>query len=215
VTPAIQVRDLRTSLGGRPVLDGISFDVDPGERVGLTGPNGAGKSTLLRILAGWSGYDAGAVEVLGHPLPSAERSLRDRVVLVPDVPTFYLELTAAEHVRFIAQARRMPDGAADGVQLLDRVGLGRSRDAYPSSYSRGMQIKLALVLALMARPAVLLLDEPWGAIDGESVGTVADLVEERLGPAGTLVVVSHVWPAGTRRDRDLVLRDGRVSAGSR
>ena len=86
----------------------VSLHVQTGELVALVGRNGAGKSTLLRCLAGWAPVTAGEVRVLGLPVARAERAVREHVVLVPDTPPFYDELSAWEHLQFVAQVRRLP-----------------------------------------------------------------------------------------------------------
>lgn len=147
--------DIAFSYGEVPVLRDVSLEVAAGEIAVLIGRNGAGKSTLLRCATGWSSPVGGRVEILGQPLREADRRLRGELVLVTDTPPFYDDLTAREHLRFVLCANHLEERLADAERLLDVFGLRDAAAAYPSTFSRGMRYKLALVLAFVLRPRLL------------------------------------------------------------
>lgn len=190
----------------------VSFSLEPGEVAFLTGSNGSGKSTLLRCLAGWSAPTEGEVKLFGRPFDGADRAVRRRVAFVPDVPSFYDDLTAAEHLRFVLAATRAADAAPEAERLLGLLGLAAHGDQFPSSYSRGMRQKLALVLALAAKPDLLLLDEPYGPLDPEASKRLSALLSEaRAGGAAVLASCHHDVP-DLEPDLLLHLDGGRLRA---
>ena len=145
----LYVEDLAYRYGKTEVFAGASLSLRAGEVAFLTGPNGAGKSTLLRCLAGWDAPAEGRVELCGRRFDGADRAQRSLLAFVPDVPSFYDDLTAGEHIRFVRQANRMSADDDPSERLMALFGLDGHRDQLPSAYSRGMRQKLALVLAFI------------------------------------------------------------------
>jgi ABC-2 type transport system ATP-binding protein len=175
--PLLQTTNLSRSYGAFRALAETNLALQPGEIALLSGPNGAGKSTLLLCLAGLLRPSTGEITVEGFDLYRHEVEARRRLAFVPDVPRFYTELTAWEHLQFVALAH----GAGDGFEeraagLLKEFGLWDARQLYPHNYSRGMRLKLGLILAFIRPVKVLLLDEPDSALDAE--GT--ELLKARL-----------------------------------
>ncbi len=212
VTPLLDVRDVSYRYGMTAVLHDISFAIDRGQIAALIGRNGAGKTTLLRCAAGWTRAYRGEVRVDGAPVFRVERQAREKLAFVPDMPTFYDELTAWEHMQLVARLNRVPDWAARAEGLLREAALWDQRDALPFTYSRGMRYKLALALALLIRPPLLLLDEPFGPLDPEAAGKLwAQLAAHRAGGMAVLLS-SHSLPPAARPDRFLVMEQGRLIA---
>ncbi|MDI3317613.1 MAG: ABC transporter ATP-binding protein [Bacillota bacterium] len=229
----LDAEGLTYAYGEYRAVDGASFAIRPGELVALVGRNGAGKSTLLECLAGWRRPERGRVRLLGTPVGEEEVRHRSAVLLVPDTPPFYEQLTAWEHLAFVAQLRRRPaaEWQPEAERLLRRFTLWEQRNGYPYAFSRGMRTKLAVAVALVARPQVLLLDEPFGPLDPISA---ADLWQEltafatggaerepdrepeqehRAGGGRTAVLLSsHRLPPEVEPDRILVLEQGRLLA---
>ena len=189
--PTLRVRDLAFRYGRDPVWQSVSFDVHPGEAAFLVGDNGSGKSTLLRCLAGWAQPDAGAIELCGTPLDPRSRSQRRLVSFVPDTPSFYDDLTAAEHLRFALAANHLPadDDAIDAH--LGTFGLLNAKNRYPSSYSRGMRQKLALALAFLLKPWLLLLDEPHGPLERRAADALGTLCNQARARGAALIISCH------------------------
>jgi ABC-2 type transport system ATP-binding protein len=192
------------------VLTDVSFGIESGEIAALIGRNGAGKSTLLRCVAGWSRLKDGEVLVQGIRLRASEREFRQRLVLVPDTPSFYDDLTAWEHIQFVAQAHRLSDWRAGAEDLLERFGLWRQREAFPFTYSRGMRYKLAVCMALLVEPNVLLLDEPFGPLDPFSMeqlwGQLQQCRQRKMG----VLLSSHTMPDYAQPDRYLVMEEEQI-----
>src|SRR6185369_15132576 len=166
--PLLKVTEVGYRYGSFSALSDVSLEVKgggKGELIALVGRNGAGKSTLLKCIAGWTRPTDGEVVLLGERIDKNERYARKHIVLVPDTPPFYDELTAWEHLQFNAQAHRLADWEEHAEDLLDRYGLLNNKDAFPFSFSRGMRYKLALCMGLLVEPKVLLLDEPLGPLD--------------------------------------------------
>ena len=143
-----------------PVLDGVTFAVDPGEFVAILGPSGCGKSTILRLIAGLDRPTAGSVAIGGHPVSVTD----DRCAVVFQEPRLLPWRTVAANVALGAN-RRKGDREGRIRGLLDEVGLGPSAGAWPHQLSGGMAQRVALARGLAAEPDVLLLDEPFAALD--------------------------------------------------
>lgn len=207
----LRVERLAYRYGKTEVFVDVSFVLQEGEIALLTGPNGAGKSTMLRCLAGWDAPREGGVELVGKRFDGLDRAARRLVTFVPDVPSFYDDLTAGEHLRFVRQAMRLPASDDPSERLMERFGLDGQRDQLPSSYSRGMRQKLALVLAFARAPRLLLLDEPYGPLDPDAAVVLSELIDEARA-AGTAVLAScHHDVPNLQPDLLLHLEGGRLA----
>jgi sulfate transport system ATP-binding protein len=163
---SIAIRGLWKSFGSNPVLKDVSLDVPEGELVALLGPSGCGKTTLLRILAGLETADAGSVRHGGDDVSA--RTARERNVgLVFQHYALFRHMTVAENVGFALRIRRRPAGeiASRVAELLALVQLDSFRDRFPHELSGGQRQRVALARALATSPRILLLDEPFGALD--------------------------------------------------
>ena len=210
--PVLRVEGLAYRYGRIDVWSDVSFSLAPGEVAFLEGPNGSGKSTLFRCLAGWALPREGTVEVEGRPLTGRDREQRRAVAYVPDVPSFYDDLTAGEHVRFMLAANRVPVDDAVIDEALGAFGLAAFRDQYPSSYSRGMRQKLALAIALLAKPRLLLLDEPYGPLDREASRCLSGFLAEAARAGAAVLVSCHHDVPGLEPDQVLRMENGRLGA---
>ena len=180
-------------LFGPFVLRDLSHAFRPGTATGLVGPNGSGKSTLLRVLSALSPPTAGAVrygDVDVHRQPHAYLASVGVVHDQPDLPGF---LTATETLAWIARERGVWDDGAEArhAALLDAVLLDERRDQLTRTYSAGMTRKTQLAAALAARPAVLLLDEPFRALDTEATEAALGLLADFRDGGGLVVLSSH------------------------
>lgn len=208
---ALRVEGLAYRYGETEVFAGASFALKPGELALLTGPNGAGKSTMLRCVAGWDAPREGRIELVGKRFDGSNRAQRAQVAFVPDAPSFYDDLTAGEHVRFVRRANRLSAADDPSERLMRRFGLEGHRDQLPSSYSRGMRQKLALVLAFAAQPRVLLLDEPYGPLDPEAAVVLSALVDEARAVGVAVVASCHHDAPNLAPDVLLHLEGGRLA----
>jgi ABC-2 type transport system ATP-binding protein len=173
--PLLQASGLSRSFGQFQAVHNLDIEINQGEIVVLTGPNGAGKTTLLLCLCGLLRPTSGNILVEGYDLYREEREAKKRLAFVPDVPHFYQELTAWEHLRFICLAFGVEQGWEERAQrTLREFGLWENRDMYPHNLSRGMRLKLGISLALIRPFKVLILDEPISALDPESTGLLLE-----------------------------------------
>lgn len=191
-TPVLSVRDLTKRYQSRLIFEGVTFTCGPAETVIIVGQNGSGKTTLLTCIAGLRGFDAGTVKIGSVDLHDDELALRRHLAFVPDVPQFYLELTAYEHLQFVASAHQATsDFDCRAEHLLTELGLRQARDQYPHTYSRGMRQKLGLALALIRPFSLLLMDEPTSTLDGESVAWLLDRVDQLSRDGKAIVISTH------------------------
>ena len=191
-SPSIEAHDLSHNYGQYQALKETDLAIAPGEIVILNGPNGAGKTTLLLCLSGLMHPSRGQVTIEGHDLYSDEPAAKARLAFVPDVPRFYTELTAWEHLHFIALAY----GAGEGFEtraekLLKDFGLWEGRNLFPHHYSRGMRLKLGLAMALIRPMGILLLDEPTSALDVDGVRRVYDTLLDLRSQGVAVLLSSH------------------------
>ena len=186
------VKDLSKKYDSFEALKPTSFELVGGEITILSGPNGSGKTTLLSCLAGLVPPSKGSVTVMGYDLYRNEVEVRRRMVYVPDVPRFYLELTAWEHLRFIAMANGVEQGfEAKAKEILSKFGIWEEKDLFPHHFSRGMRLKLGLSLALIRPFDVILLDEPTSALDEESVKVLIDTLKDVRDRGAAMLLTSH------------------------
>ena len=176
----ISGRGLGRRFGERSVLSKVDLDVERGDFLLVTGPNGSGKTTLLRLLAGLLAPTAGTLEVAAD---------RGRIGFLGHEPLLYRELTALENLDLYGRLYRVPERRERTGMLLERFGLWEARGEQVSTFSRGMVQRLALCRTLLHDPDLLLLDEPFSALDAEG----AELLHAELadGAPRTLVVASH------------------------
>ncbi|MGZ5315649.1 MAG: ABC transporter ATP-binding protein [Solirubrobacterales bacterium] len=206
--PAVSVEGLRVERGGREVLHGVSFAMEPGSVAGLLGPSGCGKTTLMRALVGVQIVAGGEVAVLGEPAGSA--SLRARVGYVTQAPSVYGDLSVAENLRYFGRVLGVGPGRVD--EVIASVELGPYAGQVASSLSGGQRARVSLATALLGEPELLVLDEPTVGLD-PVLRVSLWRVFHRLADAGkTLLISSHVMDEAGRCDRLLLMREGRLLA---
>jgi ABC-type multidrug transport system ATPase subunit len=177
----IRARDLEKRYGRRRVLAGVDITIPESGFAVVTGPNGSGKTTLLRVLAGLAAATRGVMEV------NADRG---QLGYLAHEPLVYRELTAVENLDLYGRLYRVPERRERVGMLLERFGLWDARNERVSTYSRGMTQRLALCRTLLHDPQLILLDEPYSALDEEGA-TLLDRELEALAGSRTLVVATH------------------------
>jgi heme exporter protein A len=196
----VRLVDVSRHYGRRRALSHVSLSARSGEIVGLLGPNGAGKSTLIGILATLIAPASGGVLYGDHAPRSVTAALRKRIGLLAHELHLYPELSARQNLAFFAQLYGLdPHQTVD--RALDAAGLGDRGDDEVSGFSRGLRQRLALERALLHRPRLVLLDEPFTGLDDRSVRVVTDRLQ-RLAADGSIVLLAT---------HDLDLADGLVT----
>ena len=177
----IRARGLGRRFGDKRVLRGIDLDLPAGGFLTITGPNGSGKTTLLRLVAGLAQPSEGRLDV-GAP--------RERIGFLAHEPLVYRELTALENLDLYGRLYHVPERRERIGMLLERFGLWEARGERTGSFSRGMLQRLALCRALLHQPSLLILDEPFAALDEQGTELLERELRE-LCTERTLLVASH------------------------
>ncbi|MCX7680397.1 MAG: heme ABC exporter ATP-binding protein CcmA [Anaerolineae bacterium] len=189
--PVIECRELVKAFGPRRVLNGVELVAAPGEWVTVIGANGAGKTTLLRILATLSRPTSGLVRILGLELKEASARIRRHIGFLSHQTLLYDDLTPEQNLRFYARMYELADSEERIRELLERLGLLQRRHEPVRTLSKGMQQRLALARAVLHRPAVLLLDEPYAGLDARSIQMVTTLLAEMAEQGHTILLTTH------------------------
>ncbi len=188
----------------------VSFSVPDGSVTVLLGPNGAGKSTLMKGIIGFLRFEG---RILVNGLPNTDPQSRRTIGYIPEIPSFYPNLTVREHMEFVARAYRMKDYEKRAEELLEQFSMAEHSRKLGSELSKGMAQKLNICLGLFTDPTVLLLDEPFIGLDPHAIkelkGTIADLREA----GASLLVSTHIIDSVDMLwDRAIVMQNGMVKA---
>jgi putative ABC transport system ATP-binding protein len=212
----------RYAADGVPALNRISLQVAEGEAVAVMGPSGSGKSTLLNLIAGLDKPSDGTVTVAGQRVDTLSetrlaRYRRDRVGMIFQFFNLLEDLTVLDNVLLPAQlaGTRRSTARARAAALLDRLGIERYRDTYPGRLSGGERQRVAIARALVNEPAVLLADEPTGAVDTATGEEIGQLLLDLNAGGQTLILVTHSPDLAARyAKRTVRLVDGEVASDS-
>jgi heme ABC exporter ATP-binding subunit CcmA len=175
--------------GDFPALRDITFQVEPGACLALLGRNGAGKTTLLRILAGLLRPARGAISIFGED--ARRRETRRRIGVLGHGIAIYDELSAFENLRLFGRLYGLPDPRKSAMEWLERTGLERVKDGLVREFSRGMRQRLAVARAFLHDPGILLLDEPFTALDDRAIAILQTLLRQALADGRTIVTSTH------------------------
>lgn len=185
--PAIEVRNVFKYFGDFPALRGVSLEAPAGSILALLGRNGAGKTTLLHLFAGLSQPSTGEVKLAG----ASHEDLRRQVGFVGHGQWLYDDLTAEENLQFFGSLYGVDDLDDRIARWLAETGLERFRASRVNEFSRGMRQRLAIARAFLHDPRILLLDEPWTALDDRAIGFLSERIVEARAAGVTVVVCSH------------------------
>ncbi|MFI6283259.1 ABC transporter ATP-binding protein [Streptomyces sp. NPDC051018] len=218
----VRLDGVRKEYGDQLALDGVTLEIRAGEAVAVMGPSGCGKSTLLNMIAGLDRPSSGTVTVHGEDLGALNETglalfRRRRIGMIFQFFNLIDDLTALDNVALAAQLTGASAAQARrrALELLGELGIADRRNAYPAVLSGGERQRVAAARALMNRPAVLLADEPTGALDSHAGEQVMDLLLDLNQIGQTLLLVTHDERMATRcAGRVISLADGRV-AGER
>jgi ABC-2 type transport system ATP-binding protein len=207
---AIELDGVRKEFGDVTAVDGVDLTVPEGSIYGFLGPNGAGKSTTINMLLDFVRPTTGEVRVLGRNAQSDSVTIRERLGVLPEGFDVYDRLTGRKHVEFAIESK----GAdADPDAILDRVGLSDAVDRKAGGYSKGMRQRLALGMALVGDPDLLILDEPSSGLDPAGAKEMREIVREEAERGTTVFFSSHVLgQVEAVCDRVGIMREGRLVA---
>ncbi len=218
VAHPLRIRDLTKWFGDTLALNQLSLDVPARSCFGLVGPNGSGKSTTLRSVIGLVRFDAGTIEVCGHDLDHDLQLARSSMGVVLDPLQLFERLTAHEFLVTIGELRGLDRDltASRSAELLATLQLAEDSHRQIAGYSHGMRKKTSLAAALLHRPRLLLLDEPFEGVDPVSARTMRAMLDRFRSGGGTVVFSSHVMDLVERLcDHIGVIDQGRVVATGR
>jgi ABC-2 type transport system ATP-binding protein len=212
-TPVIELRAITKRYGRTIALDGLDLDVGRGELVGLLGPNGAGKTTAVKLVLGLARPTSGDGRVLGAPL--GDLAVRRRIGYLPELFRYQPWLRAREVLLLHARLADIPSGerARAAAEALERVDLTARADDQVGGFSKGMQQRLGLAVALLGAPDLVLLDEPTSALDPLGRIDVREIVRAARDRGATVILNSHLLTEVERVcDRVVIVHRGRIVA---
>ena len=188
----ISVSGLVKSYNGFQAVDRLSFEVTPGEILGLVGPNGAGKTTTLRCLCGIIPATGGTIRIGGLNLEQEPIQAKQMLAFVPDEPYLFEYLTVWDHLMLFSKLYGVENGVGRAEELLGDNGLGDQKYAYPTELSRGMKQKLIIACALLHSPRALVLDEPLTGLDPGAIRRTKRIILQTAEEGAAVIVSSHM-----------------------
>ncbi len=208
----VKIDKLAKAYGYLWAIHDLSLDLGPGELVALLGPNGAGKTTLLKILAGLIAPTTGSVRFNGATISGAPRPLRAKIGFLAPADHLYENLTVQENLRFFLS---LYDRAADSGAIekaLGEVGLAARADEYVANLSSGMKCRLSIAKWQLLEPELLLLDEPYGVLDGGGVDLLESFLQSHCARGRIAILASHhVSRVLALCNRAMILHQGRLT----
>lgn len=209
-TAAVHITDLRKRYGDLNAVDGLSFQIRPGEIFALLGPNGAGKTTTLEILEGYRSRDGGDVSVLGFDPQREAEKIKPLIGVMLQSGGIYPTVTPFELLDLLSN---FYPNARQPSELLDLVGLTDSASTRFKQLSGGQQRRLALAAAIIGHPKLLFLDEPTSAMDPQARRVTWDLIEDQRRQGTTIILTTHFMEEAERlADRVAIIGHGKLLA---
>ena len=213
--PLVSARGLAKKYGEFVAVDGIDFDVEPGEVFGFLGPNGAGKSTTMRMIGCVSPVSAGALRIFGMEAASNGRQIRARLGVVPQLDTLEKELSVMENLVLYGRYFDIPRAECRrrAKELLELVQLGERADSLVDQLNGGMMRRLSITRALINQPDLLILDEPTTGLDPQARHVVWDRLYRLKHDGVTQIITTHYMDEAEQLcDRLVVMDAGRIAA---
>jgi len=211
--PVIRVENISKSFGSLMAVGSITFDVYRGEIFGLLGPNGAGKTTALTIIEGLRCADNGSVEVLGMDVSTNAASIKARIGVQLQTTSLLPDLEAIEQVMLFSRLYGIPYDRSAAQSLLEDFDLGDKARSRPGKLSGGQKQRLAIALALVNEPEIVLLDEPTSGLDPQSRRKLWRFINDLQAHGRTIVLTTHYMEeAETLCDRVGIIDHGRLLA---
>jgi ABC-2 type transport system ATP-binding protein len=215
---AIDIRNLRKVYGDKAAVDGLTLTVPQGCFFGFLGPNGAGKTTTIKMLMGLAPPTSGAIEILGLQMPGDALEIKRQIGLVPDESLLFDHLTGGEFIEFAGRIygldRKLARSRAQ--ELLELFELASAPRKLIAEYSKGMRKRVAMAAALIHRPKLFLMDEPFEGVDAVGARLMKDILLEQVRHGATIFLTSHVLEVVERLcERVGIIHEGKLIAEGR
>jgi ABC-2 type transport system ATP-binding protein len=210
---AIQVQNLRKVYGNKAAVDGLSLMVPSGCFFGFLGPNGAGKTTTIKMLMGLAPPTSGTIQLLGLPMPESALEIKQKIGLVPDESLLFDHLTGGEFIEFVGRIYGLDRAVARerSSELLELFELDGHQRKLIAEYSKGMRKRVAMAGALIHRPELFLMDEPFEGVDAVGARLMKDILLEQVRHGATIFLTSHVLEVVERLcDRVAIINEGKL-----
>ena len=194
VSPAIEVQNLRKVYGEKAAVDGLNLTVPRGCFFGFLGPNGAGKTTTIKMLMGLAPPTSGKISLLGLPMPERALEIKQLIGLVPDESLLFDHLTGGEFIEFVGRIYGLerPIARERSRELMELFELSANERKLINEYSKGMRKRVAMAAALIHRPQLYLMDEPFEGVDALAAGALKTLLGRMTERGVTIFLTSHV-----------------------
>jgi ABC-2 type transport system ATP-binding protein len=210
----IQIENLSKTYGLQRAVDGVSFEVKPGEVLGFLGPNGAGKSTTMKMITGYLAIGEGDVRLGGKSIRNSADDLKKCIGYLPENNPLYLDMPVIDYLRFCAalQGMNKKDIAPRIRKMVSVCGLNTEKHKKIGELSKGYRQRVGLAQAMIHDPAILVLDEPTTGLDPNQIVEIRSLIRE-LGRQKTVVLSTHILPeVEATCDRILIINKGKIVA---
>ena len=213
--PAVSIRGFVKTFGKKVAVDNLSLDIPAGSFYGLVGPNGAGKTTTIKMLTGLLMPDSGSASIFGNDVWSDVNSAKRAIGLMPQADEIFKTITGLQLLTYAGMLREM--SRAEAVRrandLLSAFDLTEASNTMVSDYSTGMTKKICLATAMIHSPRVLVLDEPFEAVDPVSSANLKDILAEYVSTGGTVIISSHVMELVEKMCSHVaIINEGHVAA---
>jgi ABC-2 type transport system ATP-binding protein len=211
--PAIEVTELRKVYGSHAAVDGLNLVVPAGSFFGFLGPNGAGKTTTIRMLVDLAPPTSGTIRMLNLPMPEQALAIKRQIGLVPDESILFDHLTGPEFLEFVGRMYALDRGMAQerAGELILLFELDMDRNKLIADYSKGMRKRIAMAAALIHRPKLFLLDEPFEGVDAVGARLMKEILQDQVRQGATVFLTSHVLEVVERLcDRVAIINAGRI-----
>lgn len=210
---AIEVTELRKVYGSCAAVDGLNLQVPAGSFFGFLGPNGAGKTTTIRMLVDLAPPTSGTIRLLNLPMPEQALAIKRQIGLVPDESMVFDHLTGPEFLEFVGRMYALDRGVARARagELIPLFELDLDRNKLIADYSKGMRKRIAMAAALIHRPKLFLLDEPFEGVDAVGARLMKEILQDQVRQGATVFLTSHVLEVVERLcDRVAIINAGRI-----
>jgi ABC-2 type transport system ATP-binding protein len=213
--PIVEIEGLRKQFGDFVAVDSLTLSVAPGEIVALLGPNGAGKTTAIKMLMGLLKSSGGSARIMGHDCFSERAETKRHVGYLPDEPVFYDYLRGQELLIFAGEMHGLSreESRRRVEPWIERLDLGDALEEFAANYSKGMKKKLALIMALLHAPPLLILDEPTTGLDPFAIRTLNAIIREQAEGGRAVFFSTHLLDHAEKLcSRVAIVHKGRLAA---